>query len=282
MLNWDYAARGARRIPRTREIVDAGLPEVVCPGTNSWNSHGCRLKMGMLNIAQFAAEGLKCGVEGLLNTDWGDNGHRNMLAVSLHNYAWGAAHSWHHRGVREEGFTERFCRDTFGPAGAALPEAIRTLGRADEALGLPYSNGGALYLAFLGRRARLTGGYRFPEESLDAVRPDGLERHRAELADLRWPRPSRGMDTFLNQSLEEYALAARLDEMACRRLAFLKDLRGGRRPSARAVRTLIDETQAAMRELERVWLMGNKPSRLRDNLAGMRLAVQEYRRLARG
>ena len=32
----------------------------------------------------------------------------------------------------------------------------------------------------------------------------------------------------------------------------------------------------AAKQLARVWRMGNKPSRLRDNLAAMRRAAQEY------
>ena len=45
MLNWDYNPAG-KRIRRTREIADAGLAVMVCPGTNSWQSHGCRLADG--------------------------------------------------------------------------------------------------------------------------------------------------------------------------------------------------------------------------------------------
>ena len=41
-----------------------------------------------------ATSGLKHGATGLLNTDWGDNGHQQMLAVSLTQFAYGAAASW--------------------------------------------------------------------------------------------------------------------------------------------------------------------------------------------
>jgi len=61
----------------------------------------------------------------------------------------------------------------------------------------------------------------------------------------------------------------------------LKRMVEGFWPPAAALRELADETDAAAQELARVWLMGNKPSRLRDNLAAMRRAASEYRRLAR-
>jgi len=280
MLNWDYHPRG-RRIPRTGEIAGAGLPLVVCPGTNAWNSHGCRLEMGMKNIARFAREGLARGAEGLLNTDWGDNGHRNMLAVSLHNDAWGAANSWQPRRARPDGFTERFCLHAFGRRDAPLARAIRTLGRADETLGLPYANAGALYLTFLGAVAKRLRDNDWTVQRLAAADASGIARHHDALAALRWPKAPKRADPFLRTTFEEYALAARLDMVACLRAAAMKQMIAGRSPSAARWRQLITATREAMRELERVWLLGNKPSRLRDNLTGMRRAIRDYERLAR-
>jgi hypothetical protein len=280
MLNWDYHPRGSR-IPRTRQIAAAGLPLVVCPGTNAWNSHGCRLRMGMLNIAHFAGEGLRCGAEGLLNTDWGDNGHRNMLAVSLHNYGWGAAQAWCHRNVAQAGFTERLCRDAFGMADAALARAISILGRADETLGLPWANGGVLYNAFLGPTRKVLARDDRLTRSLRLVQPSGPARHAEALAALRWPAPASARDPFLRTALEEFALAGQLDIAACLRTAAMKQMMAGRSPSRGEWRRLIEVTLGAARQLERVWLLGNKPSRLRDNLRGMNQAVEEYRRFAR-
>ncbi len=279
MLNWDYRHYGSR-IPRTQEILNAGLPVVVCPGTNSWNTHGCRLSLGMRNIARFAREGLNCRVEGLLNTDWGDNGHRNMLAVSLHNYAYGAAHSWNHRAVKDAGFTERFCRDAFGSAGGGLAKAIRTLGGSHEALGLPDANDTLLYNSFVAPIREVLAPDDRRGKALESVRIADLRDHWSALAAIRWPSPASAKDAFIRVMLAELALATELDQAACRRLAALKQLREGRQPGAQEVGRLIDATRMAARSLERVWLMGNKPSRLRDNLAGMRRAVKEYRRLS--
>ncbi|MBM4018267.1 MAG: hypothetical protein FJ288_08045 [Planctomycetes bacterium] len=281
MLNWDYSADGRIRARRTREIGGAGLPAVACPGTNAWNSHGCRLIMGMRNIRCFAAESLACGAEGLLNTDWGDNGHRNMLAVSLHNFAYGAAHSWRHRGVRDEGFTRRFCRDAFGRAAGSMAAAVRVLGAAHEALGLPDANNTLLYNVFLGPSSKYRDANDWRTRGLAAVQPADLEAHRGALAALPWPRPSAARDPFERTAFEEFALAARLDMAACGRAAALKQLLAGEQPPRRTLLALSAETEAAARELARVWLLGNKPSRLRDNVAGMRQAIREYRSLAR-
>jgi hexosaminidase len=278
MLNWDYNPAG-KRIRRTREITDAGLALVVCPGTNSWQTHGCRLEMGMKNIRQFAREGLARGAEGLLNTDWGDYGHRNMLAVSLHNLAYGAAHSWHHRGVEDRDFTERFCRSTFGEAGMSMAESIRVLGRAQEALGLPYMNHTPLYNVFLGPLATWAKADDWQIKPLDDVKAASLADHRSALARLRWPAPADVPSPLLQVALEEYALATRLDRLACLRVAAVKDVRAGRAVRATALKQLIQETEVVLEELPRVWLLGNEPSRLRDQVKGLRQALREYRRM---
>jgi len=90
MLNWDYYPEG-KWMRRTNEIVDAGLSVVCCPGTHGWQSHGSRMKHAINNVARFSRIARKYAAEGLLNTDWGDFGHRNTLGVSLHGFAHGAA-----------------------------------------------------------------------------------------------------------------------------------------------------------------------------------------------
>ena len=284
MLNWEYSPEGGR-IPRTREIARAGLPLVACPGTNAWNSHGCRLDMGMRNIRRFAAEGLKFGAEGLLNTDWGDNGHRNMLAVSLHNFAYGAACAWNHRGASGRAFanrfTDTFCLHTFGSDGGRLAGAIRTLGGAPEALGLGDGNNTVLCDVFLGPTKPFLQPDAWQGKRLEDVKASALAGHRRALDALRWPAPGRGMSAFLAHRLKEFALATHLDAAACRRAAVVKQLRQGKAPRAADLKGLIAATTETARELERVWLLGNRPSRLRDNLKGMRRAVAEYRRMMR-
>jgi hypothetical protein len=280
MLNWDYDADGPN-IPRTREIVRRGLSTVVCPGTHGWLSHGCRLIMGMQNIARFAAEGLTCGADGLLNTDWGDNGHRNMLAVSLHNLAWGAAHAWHHAGTRPVGFTRRFCRQTFGIADPDFASAIRTLGTPVEPKPRKFWSSFFLYSSLL---PSIQAGFDYREMGIDAlpyVPDEALRRQESCLAELRWPDAARfGAGTpvrpkFLSQMLEEYALAARLDRLSCGHCLAMKQQQEGKRIPISRQRSLIDQAQAASDELRRVWLLGNRPSRLKEHLAGFKQLIRE-------
>lgn len=274
MLNWEYAPRGPR-IARSREIVEAGLPLVVCPGTNAWNSHGCRLRAGMENMAHFAAEGRRRGAEGLLNTDWGDNGHRNPLAVSLHQFAWGAACAWNGRAAVPKGFTRLFCLRTLGDADGRLAEAVAALGSAHESLGLPYANQTVLYPALTApvdeamRKDWPAGG------ALDGIGAGRLVRHARRLAALDWSPPRGTADPFLIDSLAEFDLAGRLDVAACHRAEILRRCRRGERPSAEAVRLLRDSLEGLAEPFKQVWRRRNKPSRLRDILRDLRRVQRE-------
>lgn len=72
----------------------SGIPFYVCPGTSTWNSIVGRTTNALENIRNAARNGLKHGAVGLLNTDWGDNGHWQPLPVSYLGLAAGAAYSW--------------------------------------------------------------------------------------------------------------------------------------------------------------------------------------------
>ena len=279
MLNWDYAVKGGR-IPRTNEIAEAGLPLVICPGTNSWGSHGCRLEMGMKNITVFTAEGAKHGAEGVLNTNWGDGGNRNMLAVALHNFAWGAAESWQPGKARPAGFTEAFCLHTFGQAAKTMAAAIRTLGGARRALRHSDSNGSLFYGVFLAPMADLAGEGNRSNQLLAATRAEDLAAHRSALSNLRWPGAARGRSRFEAAIFQEYALATRMDMLSARKALIAKKLLAGRTIPAAEWKDLARETDRTAAELKRVWALQNRPSRLRYQLSALRKCAAESKKAA--
>ena len=284
MLNWEYGAAGSR-IPRTREITDANLPCVVCPGTSGWQSHGSRMTNAVGNVARFAAEGRRRGVEGVLNTDWGDGGHRNFLGVSLHGYAHGAAHAWNGRAVDDASFTRTFCFHAFGRRDGGLARAIRTLG--DTYLRTP----GKLYHALVEslvpgkdfcRTIPLGSPVRWPLQSaIDDAQPAGLRRIASQLPDLRFEGGAEKLGRFEALTLKELASAARMDALAARRALTAKDIRAGKTPRASVLRGLADETRRVASEFEKLWLARSRPSRLKDNLTLFRKAEQQCRKLAK-
>ncbi len=271
MLNWEYRP-GGERAARTGEFVQAGLPLVCCPGTHGWQSHGARLEDSTANVAEFARVARANGAEGLLNTDWGDFGHRNPLAVSYHGFAHGAAHAWHGAGVNEKAFTGRFCRDVFGETTGRLATAIRTLGSEPS-----YDLYHALVEPFDPAAPMPMGRSVIDNPRL---KPAAV-RHRLAVADkLRIPS-LKGLDEFEALALAEFDLARRMDALACRRVLAGRELRAGRPAGARTLRTLADRMAAMAGDFAVLWRARNRPSRLRDNLAAFRRVVAEARKLAR-
>jgi hexosaminidase len=276
LLNWDYNV-GGPRVKRTREIARAGSPFMVCPGTSSWNTHGTRLGNAIGNVAEFAEAGLKYGAEGLLNTDWGDNGHRNMLGVSLHGFAHGAAHSWNHRGVNDRTFTELFCIRVFGRIGKSLVRPLRTLGSTYLACGAPYRNESGLFYA-LDEPLTESG----EKSRIDIMKPEGLGRVLKELASPEiWPSGADDLGEFESIALREFRLAAAMDFVAAARAMVGRNMQAGKGAPATILRQIADEMHAITGEFKELWLLRNKQSRLSENVAIFRKAETEALKLAR-
>ncbi|MCD4824761.1 MAG: family 20 glycosylhydrolase [Phycisphaerae bacterium] len=280
MLNWDYDFNGVR-IPRSAEIAESGLPFMVCPGTSGWLTHGTNLPTAIGNVSQFAAAGRKWGAEGMLNTDWGDCGHRNTLGVSLHGFAHGAAHSWNGRGVDDKTFTRTFCFHVFGQRDGKLSRAVETLGstyKLDsghyrtlvEALDSSKNFGSSLDpVSPINMSPHLKSG-------IDAANSGNLRKIISKLSNAAmWTVSKKGLDEFEKLVLEEYALAARMDVLACKRALAGKKLRAGKNVPSTELKQLAKETQRMAENFRTLWLARNKPSRLRDNMKLFKMTAKE-------
>jgi hypothetical protein len=271
MLNWDYNV-GGTRIARTNEIAAAGLALVVCPGTSSWQTHGTRLANAMGNVAEAAEQGRRHGAEGLLNTDWGDSGHRNLLGASLHGFAHGAAHAWNGAAVDDATFTRRFARAVYGDADGSIADFLRVLGRSYVTCGAPHFNECALYHALV---EPLAGAGEGKKSRIDTITADGASQVMADLAASKAPVASRPLAAFESLALEELAFASRMDIAACNRVLLAKSVRSGVAPPAADLRAHGEELAVVAADLERLWLARNKRARLNANLDLIRLARDE-------
>jgi len=274
MLNWDYHPNGGR-IDRTDEFAAAGLPLVCCPGTNGWQSHGTRMPQANANIVKFARIARDCRAEGLLNTDWGDGRHRNTLGVSLHGFALGGACAWGGAQVRPSAFTRAFAFHTFGDRTGRLADALAALG------GWP---GSRLYHALIepfdparAKRSRTAVRRVIDDTRLDLA---DVRRRLEEVRSLRIPR-LEAPDAFEALALEEFDLARRMDELACRRVLDGRRVHAGRAVPARRMRKLAADLRSMAEDFERLWRARNRPSRLRDNLAAFRTVAREADALGR-
>lgn len=287
MLNWDYAPEG-NRFGFSTNIREAGFPLMICPGTNSWQTHGGRPERAMQNIRRFADVGREAGAEGLLNTDWGDCGHRNPLAVSLHGLAYGAACAWNAEGVDDPSFPATFAKHVFGIDDAEFATALFRLGK-----GCP-STPTALYHA-------LPAPVNPENDFLEAIEPrspvrvnarraavrlEAIVDHELEQAAALWEAPpfehnwaNATEHDFALAVLRELDLAARMDRLAAHKVLLTRRFRAGERVLPAERQELADAIDSLADTFRDLWLARNRPCRLEDNLTLLHAATQELRSL---
>src|SRR5699024_878527 len=89
VLDWNYEDHTSFE-KHSRMLRNANIPFYVCPGTSSWSSISGRTDNMLANISDAAVIGAKYGAEGLVVTDWGDNGHWQVQSVSYPGYTYDA------------------------------------------------------------------------------------------------------------------------------------------------------------------------------------------------
>ncbi len=283
LLNWDYYPAG-NNMRRTIEFAQAGLPFLCCPGINDWQSHGTRVGIALNNISQFTRIAVAQGAEGQLNTSWGDSGHRNTLGAGLLGYAAGGAHAWNGAGVDDNLFIRRFARHVFGDATGAIAASLECLGGKEnnywtyialvESLAEPRS---------LASAESLRNYVLWPQATIDAQNFswEQIQQRTDELKALAWPFPQKGISEFQSISQKEIVLAANMELLAWRRYHLAKMVRAKQAVTAVELQRHADEMEKMAKEFERLWLLRNKPSRLKDNMDCFAAAVKEARRLGR-
>jgi hexosaminidase len=136
------------------KFAAAGLRFYVCPGTSSWNTIAGRTENALLNIAAAVKHGAAHGALGVLNTDWGDNGHLQPLCASYIGFMAGAAMSWQAEDAHaplELPVAEWLDTYVFDDAAARLGKAARDLGNVYRQLGCRPHNSSALFFFIAGR-----------------------------------------------------------------------------------------------------------------------------------
>jgi hexosaminidase len=128
-LNWGYEKdHPFEREART--FAQSKLQFYVCPGTSTWMSLIGRHDTAFANLHSAADAGRKHGALGYLNTDWGDGGHPQPLAVSYAPYLVGAAVSWCARSFDQSLLVPVLSRDVFRDPTERTAKAALALGFA--------------------------------------------------------------------------------------------------------------------------------------------------------
>ncbi|MBN2182282.1 MAG: family 20 glycosylhydrolase [Sedimentisphaerales bacterium] len=278
LLNWEYEQDGAN-IAKTRQIAESGLAFMVCPGTSSWLTHGSRMPNSMANVTNFAEQGRKFHAEGLLNTDWGDNGHRNFLGVSLHGFAHAAAHAWNGRDVDDKKFTDNFCFHVFGQKDNLMAKSLKMLGSNYLRCGCTARNRSLLHEALV---EPINKPNKQSPSPIDMMTEKGLSKIASQPPSRKlWPKIDKSLEKFESLALEELELAERMDCIAARRALAVKALRAGEKVNSSELERLSHQMSKIIKDFKRLWLERNKISRLKDNLILFSKTQKQLSRLAK-
>ncbi len=264
-LEWGYEADHPFD-EHAAHFAALGLPFYVCPGTSSWNTIGGRTDNAIRNLLNAAEAGLKHGAEGYLITDWGDNGHWQVLPISYLGFAVGAAYSWALDANRDMEVAAVVSQHAFGDETGSMGRVLYDLGNVYHATAVPLHNSSPLFWtlqrSFTQLRARSWEEPDFPAALAaidEAMQPFGFTRLRHPNAVLL---------------VEEVELAARMMRHACRRGQMLLAQEEGN--PATTSRALEDDIREIIREYERIWLARNRPGGLADSVARLKVAQTDY------
>ena len=144
---------------RAALLAAAGRPFWLCPGTSSWNSLVGRTTNMIGNIRRATEVAVAAGAEGLLVTDWGDNGHLQYLPVSEPGFAWAAAQGWCAEANADLDLGAALSHQAFADATAQLAPALLDLGDAHRHVVPQVPNNSILVLHLYSPRFRMGEGY---------------------------------------------------------------------------------------------------------------------------
>ena len=254
VLDWDYSPDSDYAGPAL--FCAAGLSTYVCPSTHAWNRALNDLNCAERNIRGFAAAGIRHGAVGLLNTDWGDEGHVNLLASTWHPAVLGASMGWNAAGPSPEVFDRAFARLCFDDPEGSTVVALRRVCAAGN----------------------LVRGWPTFCEPLDHVVPDGgwtalrvAEWRAVSLAAVEKFAGHTGAGGHADLDMPELEVACRLSALVAERIGLSRDLAqaDGRIDASlrgRLVR-FADGCEGLASHYEDVWLARNRRSNLDDILA---------------
>lgn len=130
MLNWTYEANPDEN--KVKTLADAGLNQIVCPGTSSWNRFVEELDRSEGNITKLMDLGAKYGALGILNTNWGDFGNICSFNCSLYGMVIGAEKSWRVTSTLTPEFEAAASSLLYDSDEVNMIEIVRTMGQCER------------------------------------------------------------------------------------------------------------------------------------------------------
>lgn len=277
-LNWGYEANHPFE-KEAASFAKSKVPFYVCPGSSTWMTLIGRHDNAFANLRLAAKAGLKHGAIGYLNTDWGDGGHPQPLAVSYAPFLVGAAVSWCGKTYNEKLLVPVLSRDVFHDPTQYIARAAIALGFTHRKFCYREPNitpFGAVIAApppatrDLFCRSGLKYYARIPAARIKAALAE-LEKQRGLL--LR-ARPTAHTGRILRRELD---LATRMAGQSCKIMLWQQALAARRMAQARRMASAgIAELGDLKRDFNAYWPTRNKATSAKCS-AFLRWRMEDYR-----
>ena len=259
-LNWGYEANHPFE-KDAAQFAKAKIPFYVCPGTSTWQTIVGKHDNALANLRAAAKAGKKFGALGFLNTDWGDGGHPQPLAVSWPLFAAGAALAWNANALDEKNLLAALSRDVFeDPSGKAALAGFK-LGFAHLKLGMPALNETPLGTVIsapkpedreLFCRNGLKWFAKIPARKITAAFKEIWKQRTV----LERTKPVSSAGKILTRELD---LAARMAEQSCKFMLWQQAVAGGKIPEAKKMAHQgVRELRTLEKDFNAYWPARNK------------------------
>lgn len=133
--------------PNVAPLAEAGVPFWVAGGTSAWSSLVGRIDNARANLLDAATTARDHGCEGMVVTDWGDNGHHQPPSVSFAPLVYGGAVAWGVDANRDLDLGAVLDRHVLGDPTGAVSTALDHLGHLWRRTGQRAVNGSPLSAA---------------------------------------------------------------------------------------------------------------------------------------
>ena len=269
---WGYEANHpfSEQCPK---FAASGVQFYVCPGTSSWNSIAGRTENAIENLRNAAENGLAHGAIGYLNTDWGDNGHWQPLAVSYLGYAYGAAVSWGRQSNQNNQLPQALDLHAFRDKAGVFGQLVYDLGNAYKEPGVLLGNQSILFYILQNPEASVSAGP-YAGLTIDSLKKtrDYIDNGLSPLSQARMDRPDA------QQIADEVSNAAALLRHACcLAIARLQTTDGKVSSIPDNIRKeLGGDLRKIITEHKRLWLLRNREGGLADSAARMEKILELY------
>ncbi|MCU4155583.1 family 20 glycosylhydrolase [Carboxylicivirga sp. A043] len=257
------------------QFQKAGLPYYVCPGTSTWNSIIGRNKNGFANLKNAAINGKKYGATGYLNTNWGDQGHWQPLAVCYPTLLYGAALSWSVESNTDIDIAQHVSLQVFNDTSRQSGAALVNLGDAYLKMQAPTSNS-SIFHQLLKRNSRSIKTDRWLKQVNKPNTKATIAFIEQQLAAFQ-AAPIQCADADIVQQEVEQAsmLALHACHLALAKIGTADGYFAGI-PAAKKAE-LKQELEALILQHQTIWRMRNREGGLVDSSNKMKAVLKTYR-----